>query len=98
MCGNINQDSQEFLQFEASPTPRKFKKPRAKITRMNFLYKTAVVLFIIAIGFLIAAMVICITEDNPDHESALSMIFSWVSAGTAFLGIIFTLLSRRKAG
>lgn len=74
---------------------RKRKKKRYKI-RMNFLYKIGFILFVIAIGLLITAMVICLVEGATDHDSFLAILFSMISAFFAFLGIIFTCVSKEK--
>ena len=64
--------------------------------KMNFLYKTAFVLFCIAFCLLIAAMVICLAEDSDAHNSFFAILFSTISAGLAFLGIIFACVSKEK--
>lgn len=74
---------------------RKRKKIKNKI-RMNFLYKTGFILFVIAIVFLIAAMVICLVEDARNHDSFFAILFSMISVALALLGIIFTCVSKEK--
>lgn len=71
------------------------KQNEAKV-KMNFLYKTACVLFALCFCFLVAAMVICIVEDAEKHDSFLAILFSCISGGTALLGIIFACASKER--
>ncbi|MCH5300307.1 MAG: hypothetical protein J1E56_03230 [Ruminococcus sp.] len=89
----------ENKDFEISERTKRIIKERIKRRnriRMNFLYKIGFILFVIAITLLIAAMVICLIEDAIDHDSFLAIIFSMISAFLAFLGIIFTCVSKEK--
>lgn len=96
---NIKEISNENEDFSISKRTlriiKKRNKRRNKI-KMNFLYKIGFILFVIAIGFLIAAMVICLVEDAIDHDSFLAILFSIISASLAFLGIILTCISKEK--
>lgn len=73
-----------------------WNRQKEKVPKMNILYKTALVLFVAAIGLLIASMVICLVEGDKEHRSFLSMLFSRISIGLSFIGVIFACVSKEK--
>lgn len=75
---------------------RRKRKKRKNSIRMNFFYKIGFILFVIAIGLLITAMTICLIEGAKNHNSFFAILFSMISASLAFLGIIFTCVSKEK--
>lgn len=90
----IGNENEDFSLSERTLKIIKKRNKRRNKVRMNFLYKIGFILFIIAIGFLIAAMVICLVENAIDHDSFLAILFSMISASLAFVGIIFTCISK----
>lgn len=71
-------------------------KTKNEKVKMNFMYKTAFVLFCAAFCLLVAAMVICLVENSDIHQSFFAILFSCISAGLALLGIIFACVSKEK--
>ncbi len=90
-------ENEDFSISERTMRIIKNRNKRRNKIRMNFLYKIGFILFIIAIGFLITAMVICLVENSVDHDSFLAILFSIISAALALLGIIFTCVSKEKS-
>ena len=102
---NVDKTISENEDFSISERTMRIIKNRNKRRKINgrimkvyeLLYKIGFILFIIAIGFLITAMVICLVENSVDHDSFLAILFSIISAALALLGIIFTCVSKEKS-
>lgn len=81
---------------EKPPGRKRRKKNKKNKIKMNIWYKLAFALFCAAFCLMVAAMAVCIVEDNPDHNSLFAIWGARVSAGLAFIGIIFACVSKEK--